>query len=110
LIPSETESPNPNEGPGMVVTFRVQRAYKGDLGPEIKIRTGLGGGDCGAVFASGLTYLVFAWKTPAGDLRVNMCSPGDWVGGNNAAVELHRRARNVQLCSWIDGGSVTADT
>jgi hypothetical protein len=93
LIPTETEGPNPNEWPGMIVTFRVQRAYKGDLGPEIKIKTGLGGGDCGAVFASGLTYLVFAWKSPAGDLGVNMCSPGDWIGGNSAAVEL-RYLRN----------------
>ena len=88
LIPTETEGPNPNEWPGMVVTFRVGRAYKGDLGQEIEIKTGLGGGDCGAVFAPGLTYLVFAWKSPAGDLGVSMCSPGDWIGGNSAAVEF----------------------
>jgi|ERR1700722_1491440 len=49
----------------MLVTFRVLRAYKGDLGTEIGIKTGFGGGDCGAVYAPGVTYLIFASGTSA---------------------------------------------
>jgi hypothetical protein len=78
----------PNCGPMMLVTFRVQRAYKGALGPTIQIKTGLGGGDCGAVFDPGLTYLIFAYGTSLSDLNVNMCSPGGWIAGGNVATEL----------------------
>jgi len=88
LIPSQIDSRGPADWPSMAVTFRVLRAYKGDLGPEVTIKTGLGGGDCGAVFAPGLTYLVFAGRSPAGVLGVSMCSPGGWIGSANAAVEL----------------------
>jgi len=79
--------------PRMLVTFRVQRAYKGDLGQEIQIATGLGGGDCGAVFTPGLTYLVFASGPTARDLGVSMCSPGGWAGSSSVATEL-RLLRN----------------
>jgi hypothetical protein len=88
LIPSEDPSAGPGGWPRMAVTFRIQRAYKGDLGPEVKITTGLGGGDCGAVFAPGVVYLVFAGKMTTGELGVSMCSPGGWIGGSNTAVEL----------------------
>jgi hypothetical protein len=89
LIPSGDMGAGPgSEWPRMVVTFRVQRAYKGDLGPEVKVKTGLGSGDCGAEYASGLTYLVFAGKFKTSSLGVSRCSPGGWVGGSKAAVEL----------------------
>jgi hypothetical protein len=99
LIATETEGPNPAEWPKMMVTFRVQRAYKGDSGPEIKIKTGLGGGDCGAVFAPGLTYLVFADRSPSGVLGVSMCSPGGWIAGTNAAVELRYLRKERPIAS-----------
>lgn len=76
------------DGPHMVVTFRVLRAYKGSVGPEIHVRTGLGGGDCGALFATGLTFLVYAFGSGPADLVVNMCSPGGWVGGKDEAIRL----------------------
>jgi hypothetical protein len=74
--------------PRMLVTFRVQRSYKGALGPTVQIKTGLGGGDCGAVFDTGLTYLVFGDGTNLSDLNVNMCSPGGWVESPFVATEL----------------------
>jgi len=77
----------------MLLTFRVQRGYKGDLGPSIQIRTGMGGGDCAAIYAPGLTYLIFASKTTAGELAVTMCSPGGWIGDKSIAPEL-RYLRN----------------
>jgi hypothetical protein len=88
VISADNPAPSHDWRPGMLLTFRVQKAYKGNLGPEIQIRTGLGGGDCGAIYAPGLTYLVFASKTAAGDLVVTMCSPGGWVADKRIAPEL----------------------
>ncbi len=85
--------------PAVLLTFRVQRAYKGDLGPEIQIRTGLGGGDCAAIFAPGLTYLVFASKTAAGDLAVSMCSPGGWIADKTVATEVRYLRKERPIAS-----------
>lgn len=74
--------------PTMLVTFRVQRSYKGTLGPTIQVKTGLGGGDCGAMFETGLTYLVFADGTSPNDLNVTMCSPGGWIEDPSIAPKL----------------------
>jgi hypothetical protein len=88
LVPTEDPTAGPGHWPQMVVTFRLQRAYKGEIGAEIQVKTGLGGGDCGAVFSPGLTYLVFAMRLDAKVLAVNMCSPGGWVGSSSAQIEL----------------------
>jgi hypothetical protein len=88
LIPVESQFEKPGEGPRMLVTFRVQKSYKGDLGTEIQINTGLGGGDCGVVYSPGLTYLVFAGRSIAGGLWVSICSPGGWVESSGVATEL----------------------
>ena len=74
--------------PRMVITFRVNKTYKGDLGSEVQVTTGLGGGDCGAIFSPGLSYLVYAQGKTQSDLAVNMCSPGGWIGNSTVAVEL----------------------
>ena len=75
-------------GPLVVITFKVSRVYKGDLGPEVRLRTGLGGGDCAARFMPGLTYLVYGSGKAPQDLRVGMCSPGGWIGETVLATEL----------------------
>jgi hypothetical protein len=74
--------------PRLVVTFLVQTGYKGGLGPKIQIKTGLGGGDCGAIFTPGMKYLVFASGLSANDLVVSMCSPGGWIGNGTLVTEL----------------------
>lgn len=100
-IPTAAESaaPSSDQWPRMLVTFRLQRAYKGDLGPKIQIKTGLGGGDCGAVFAPGLTYLVFAGGSTPNGLQVSMCSPGGWIGGSRSAVELRYLRKEHPIAS-----------
>jgi hypothetical protein len=94
LIPTGVplENATLKEWPHMVVTFRVQRAYKGDLGSEVQVATGMGGGDCGAVFSPGLTYLVYAGAT-FDVLATSMCSPGGWIGSPRLATAL-RYLRN----------------
>jgi hypothetical protein len=99
LISAEDGAAKRDHWPVMLVTFRVQKAYKGDLGPEIQIKTGLGGGDCGAVFAPGLIYLVFASGPSASDLGVSMCSPGGWIGGISVAADLRYLRKERPIAS-----------
>jgi len=97
LVSAEDFGVRSDAGPRMVVTFRVQRTYKGNLGPEVRLKTGLGGGDCGAVYAPGLSYLVFASGPAASDFEVSMCSPGGWIGSSTVDSELRyvRRRRPI---------------
>jgi hypothetical protein len=41
---------------------------------EIEIVTGLGGGDCGYEFQTGVDYVVYAYKNADGRLETNICS------------------------------------
>ena len=41
---------------------------------EIEILTGMGGGDCGYAFQSGVDYIVYAYKNPEGRLETGICS------------------------------------
>lgn len=74
--------------PTMVVTFRVTRKYKGDIGEEVEIRTGFGGGDCARVFETGVTYVVFAGKAANGAWSDSLCSPTRWIGALSVAPAL----------------------
>lgn len=74
--------------PHMAVIFRVLRTYKGDLGSEVQLNTGMGGGDCGASYFPGLTYLIYATSSPDGSLWVSICSPGGWIGDPSLATNL----------------------
>ncbi len=82
-----SEDPSKN-WPRMLVTFRVKRVYKGNIGVTVQVWTGMGGGDCGARYATGLDYLVYASGSTPADLRVSICSPGGWLGSNRRATEL----------------------
>src|SRR5262249_46516885 len=64
--------------PQMRITFRVKKVYKGDLGETVELYTGMGGGDCGARFETGLDYLVYAYNRSPGKLWASRCSPGGW--------------------------------
>jgi hypothetical protein len=72
----------------MQITFRVKKVHKGDLKEEVRLGTGVGGGDCGVLYQTGLDYLVYAYARKSGDLVVSMCSPGGWLGSNYLATEL----------------------
>jgi hypothetical protein len=97
-------SRKPDQSNAMLVTFRVQRVYKGDVGPEIEINTGFGGGDCGAVYAPGVTYLILAGVTSAKHLVVSMCSPGGWIGGNDVAAQLRYLRKERPIASDLVPG------
>jgi hypothetical protein len=79
---------NDGSGPHTVVTFQVKRVYKGQLGSEVRVRTGLGGGDCAARFTPGFTYLVYLYGTNASECSVGMCSPGGWIESSAIGADL----------------------
>ena len=56
-----------------VVTFDVIEGLSGLSGREVRVETGMGGGDCGDGFEPGGTYLVFARRTSSGDWTTNIC-------------------------------------
>jgi len=94
LIPADMFSDKDwNRDPQMVVTFEVQKAYKGGVSSEVRLHTGLGGGDCGAVYQPGLNYLVYASGPSLDQLGVSMCSPGGWIGAREIEANL-RQLRN----------------
>jgi hypothetical protein len=100
--------PSGRDEPVVVVTFRVLRAYKGDLHSEVEIVTGLGGGDCGRVFSPGLTYLVYAYsgQSPSpSELTVALCEPGGWIGDADQAASLRYLRKEPptrdDLSQWI---------
>jgi hypothetical protein len=98
LIPAEIGGSAVSSWPHMVVTFRVQRTYKGQPNAEVQVSTGLGGGDCGARFAPGLTYLVYGSSSGVSEFAVNMCSPGGWIGSKFVETDL-RYLRNERPIS-----------
>jgi hypothetical protein len=103
IRPAPMGSENPeNNQPRMVVTFRVKSFYKGvGLGPEIQVRTGFGGGDCGAQFATGLEYLVYAYRSASDRnvLWVSSCGPGNWIQSNSIAPQLRYLRKQAPLKS-----------
>src|SRR5258708_17110010 len=112
LISADTSSWGVSSRPHMTVTFRVQRAYRGNLGSEVQIDTGLGGGDCGAGFNTGLTSLVYAYGPDLDHLAVSMCSPGGWIGDSDQETRLrflrkeHPTASDLLLRHrWIGPGT-----
>jgi len=57
-----------------VITFRIDKSWKGITKRKIKIFTGLGGGDCGYPFKIGKRYLVYAYDEGDNELGTNICA------------------------------------
>jgi protocatechuate 3,4-dioxygenase beta subunit len=57
----------------VMVRLSVSRAYRGDIGGEVYVQTGAGGGDCGYPFEIGGSYLVFG-DVVNGVIHTSICS------------------------------------
>lgn len=104
-------APSLERQPEMVITFRVAKTYKGNLGPDVQVHTGLGGGDCGAVYMPGLNYLVYTGGPGLDRLDVSMCSPGGWLESTEVATDLRylRKERPISadlvpIMRWSQAG------
>lgn len=60
-------------GYGRCYTFRTDKSYKGDPPQFVQITTGFGGGDCGYLFDSAGSYLVYAWGSN-GHYETDICT------------------------------------
>jgi len=57
------------------VRLAVGQVWKGDVSDTIRVVTREPRGACGFYFVQRERHLVFAYRTPAGQLEVTMCSP-----------------------------------
>lgn len=61
-------------GPDRVITFAVERVWKGERQPQLTVSTAADEGMCGYPFEEGRTYLVFAARDERGRLGTSLCS------------------------------------
>lgn len=74
------------------VVFSVSSAWKGVLRPEVKVHTGTGGGDCGYLFNTGNTYLVYAYSSHPG-------SPVFFIGNLRVEIPLGTQQFGTSICT-----------
>ena len=60
--------------PGYSMRLSVERSLKGNLGGEVSVETGSGGGDCGTPLPPGDRYLIFAYKNTDTKLWTGSCN------------------------------------
>ena len=83
---------NATSYPSNEVVFSVISVWKGVLRPQIILRTGSGGGDCGYTFTPGDTYLVYAYSSNPG-------SPAFYVGNTLIEIPLTPRQFGTSICT-----------
>ncbi len=72
---------------GRLVTFAVTDSWKGVETAEVKVRTGIGGGDCGYPFDVGSEYLVYGFEDGS-RLTAHICSRTTAVSASSAADDF----------------------
>jgi len=68
--------------PGFSMRFSVEESLRGNVGPEVVVETGQGGGDCGTPLRPGDRFLIFAFQGPDGELETGLCSGNKALNGN----------------------------
>lgn len=63
-----------NDGQRALYRFEVDRVWKGELGPRTEISTALHSATCGRSYQIGTQYVVYARKSPGGELTDHLCS------------------------------------
>jgi len=86
LIPADIEE----DSPEMQITFDVSRSYRGEQQKNIRIRTCVGGCDCGFDFRAGEQYLVYAFADKSGKLSSGICSGTALLNERKADVSYLR--------------------
>jgi hypothetical protein len=89
--------------PRKQVTITVSEVFAGlDASrKDIAVETGLGGGDCGYAFRTGVEYIVYASRMPAGGLLTGICSPTRRVEEAAEDLAYFRQLRDAPPVSEI---------
>jgi hypothetical protein len=80
---------------GYSMRFVVETPLQGNLGPEVVIETGSGGGDCGTPLPPGSKFLIFAYKEKDGKLWTGMCSGNQELSGSPADEQTVRQYQEL---------------
>lgn len=81
-------------GAQLEYTFAVTESWKGLDSTNVRIRTGMGGGDCGYDFKLGRSYLVYAYNGAPGSgpyegkLITNFCTRTAPTGSSEARADV----------------------
>jgi hypothetical protein len=71
---------------GYSMHFAVDESLRGEVGSDVNVETGNGGGDCGTPLPPGGRFLIFAYRNKSGELWTGMCS-GDRLLANDVSSE-----------------------
>lgn len=94
----EVQLEEPLEVTGYIGTFRVDKAYKGELGEQVEIRYAPQDGvNCGATFKLNEKLTIAAWGDAEQGYHANMCSqlPALDEESNKALLEAAGRYRKA---------------
>jgi hypothetical protein len=91
VVPADFEQ----EPPELETSFEVLRSYGGVDGKQVRVRTGIGGGDCGFDFETSEIYLVFAYKGHSGELSTGICSSTALIGESQSNLAYLRGEAEV---------------
>jgi len=78
---------------GFAMRFSVEEPISGNLGAEVTVKTGLGGGDCGTPLRPGARFLIFAYRNSHGELETGLCSGNRELNGNGESLQLLENLR-----------------
>lgn len=81
--------------PGYSMRFAVDETFRGDLGTEVMVETGTGGGDCGTPLLPGDKYLIFAYKSDKGELWTGLCSGNQELIDNPDGQQMVEQLRSL---------------
>ena len=79
-----------------LVRMKVDRVWKGRIGGEVVIQTGLGSGDCGYRFEVGQGYLVYGWGE-LDTIHTDICTRTRGLDEAIGDIKILGRARRPAL-------------
>jgi len=87
-----------------LVSFEVERSYRGWEAKTAEVVTGWGHGDCGYDFKEGVSYLVYAFHGPEnGELGTGICSRTRPLSKASEDLEFLSRKDDPSLGAGIEG-------
>jgi hypothetical protein len=86
--PAQHEFTKDRWSDGFAMRFSVEESISGNLGAEVVVKTGIGGGDCGTPLHPGARFLIFAFRNSHGELETGLCSGNRELNGNWESLPL----------------------
>src|SRR5215469_3745728 len=91
--PAQHEFAKDRWSEGYAMRFSVEEPVSGNLGAEVVVKTGQGGGDCGTPLRPGARFLIFAYRNSHGELETGLCSGNRELKGDSESLQLLENLR-----------------